>query len=114
MPAQWSPFIDEVSDILENRVPSDAKDFGKKLANAYLTAVKNNATCIPGMAPHESSAGESAFIASYEQWFHDLWEKGEPVMVTPDNEEPLINEKVLPNYVIHITSRTYFVYDRMY
>ena len=93
MPAQWSPFIDEVSDILENRVPSDAKDFGKKLANAYLTAVKNNATCIPGMAPHESSAGESAFIASYEQWFHDLWEKGEPVMVTPDNEEPLVNEK---------------------
>tara|TARA_B110000908_G_scaffold172597_1_gene241155 strand:+ start:111 stop:1790 length:1680 start_codon:yes stop_codon:yes gene_type:complete len=93
MPAQWSPFIDEVSDILENRVPSDAKDFGNKLANAYLTAVKNNATCIPGMAPHESSAGESVFIASYEQWFHDLWEKGEPVMVTPDNEEPLVNEK---------------------
>jgi hypothetical protein len=93
MPAKWSPFINEVSDILENRVPSDAKDFGNMLANAYLTAVKNNATCIPGMAPHESSAGESAFIASYEQWFHDLWEKGEPVMVTPDNEEPLVNEK---------------------
>lgn len=93
MPAQWSPFIDEVSDILENRVPSDAKDFGNKLANAYLTSVKGNAECIPGVAPHESSPGESAFIASYEQWFHDLWEKGEPVMVTPDNEEPLINEK---------------------
>lgn len=93
MPAQWSPFIDEVSDILENRGSSDAKDFGNKLANAYLTAIKGNAECIPAVAPHQSSAGESAFIASYEQWFHDLWEKGEPVMLTPDNEDPLVNQK---------------------
>ena len=95
MPAQWSTFIGEVSDILEKPAlqPLDAKDFGKKLAKAYLAAVQGNAQCIPGMANHEGSPGESAFIASYEQWFHDLWEKGEPVMVTPDNEEPLVNEK---------------------
>lgn len=93
MPADWTTFIDEVSDILENRGSSDAKDFGNKLATAYLEAVQGNATCVPGMALHETSAGEAAFIASYEQWFHDLFEKGEPVMLTPDNEEPLIDEK---------------------
>tara|TARA_B100000768_G_scaffold97606_1_gene91027 strand:- start:1439 stop:3130 length:1692 start_codon:yes stop_codon:yes gene_type:complete len=93
MPAKWSPFIDEVSDILENRGSLDAKDFGKKLANAYLTAIKGNATCVPGMAAHETSAGEAAFVASYEQWFHDLYEKGEPTMLTPDNEKPLVNQK---------------------
>ena len=66
MPAQWSTFIGEVSDILEipDLQPLDAKDFGKKLAKAYLTAVQGNAQCIPGMANHKNTdAASSTFIA---------------------------------------------------
>lgn len=87
MTALWPTFITNVTKILLEQTPDTAGDFGNKLANEYLAAVKTFATCIPGTAIHESSPGESAFISSYEQWFTDLFEKGEPVMVSPDTEE---------------------------
>jgi hypothetical protein len=87
MTALWPTFITNVTKILLEQTPDTAGDFGNKLANEYLAAVKTLATCVPGTAIHESSPGESAFISSYEQWFTDLFEKGEPVMVSPDTEE---------------------------
>jgi hypothetical protein len=97
MAADWTNFISEVEGFLlsaPTAPPTSAAEFGKLLATQYTIDVKKgsgpNATCIPGMAPHESSPGESAFIASYEHWFTDLFEKGEPVMETPDTEEKKI------------------------
>lgn len=85
--ADWTNFITSVSDIIFNEQPNSAREFGNLLANEYLTAVKNKAKCIPGTALHESSPGESAFIASYENWFEDLYEKGEPVILSPETDE---------------------------
>lgn len=91
MAANWTNFIAEVTSFLlsaPTAPPTSAAEFGKLLATQYTIDVKSpNATCIPGMALHEMSPGESEFIASYEQWFTDLFEKGEPVMVSPDTEE---------------------------
>jgi len=87
MTALWPDFITNVTKILLEQTPDTAGDFGNKLANEYLAAVKNNSTCVPGAAKHLSSPGESAFISSYEQWFTDLFEKGEPVMVSPETDE---------------------------
>ena len=90
MTSAWPLFITNVTSILLNEDPGSAGDFGNKLANEYVAAVKGLSTCVPGTAIHESSPGESTFISSYEQWFTDLFEKGEPVMVTPDTEEKKI------------------------
>lgn len=87
MTALWPDFITNVTKILLEQTPDTAGDFGNKLANEYLAAVKNNSTCVPGAAKHLSSPGESAFVSSYEQWFTDLFEKGEPVMVSPETDE---------------------------
>lgn len=91
MAADWTNFIDKVETFLlsaPDAPPTSAAEFGKLLATQYTKDVKSpNATCIPGMALHEMSPGESEFIASYEHWFTDLFEKGEPVMETPDTEE---------------------------
>lgn len=87
MTALWPTFITNVTKILLEQTPDTAGDFGNKLANEYLAAVKNNSTCVPGTAKHLSSPGESAFVSSYEQWFTDLFEKGEPVMVSPETDE---------------------------
>ena len=85
--ADWTNFITSVSDIIFNEQPNSAREFGNLLAKEYLTAVKNKAKCIPGTAVHQSSPGESAFIASYENWFEDLYEKGEPVILSPETDE---------------------------
>tara|TARA_B100000768_G_scaffold181566_1_gene205093 strand:- start:1440 stop:3149 length:1710 start_codon:yes stop_codon:yes gene_type:complete len=90
MTALWPLFITNVTAILLNEEPDSAGDFGNKLANEYVAAVKGLSTCVPGTAIHESSPGESTFISSYEQWLTDLFEKGEPVMETPDTEEKKI------------------------
>jgi hypothetical protein len=90
MTALWPLFITNVTAILLNEDPNSAGDFGNKLANEYVAAVKGLSTCVPGTAIHENSPGESTFISSYEQWFTDLFEKGEPVMETPDTEEKKI------------------------
>ena len=87
MTALWPTFITNVTKILLEQTLDTAGDFGNKLANEYLAAVKNNSTCVPGAAKHLSSPGESAFVSSYEQWFTDLFEKGEPVMVSPETDE---------------------------
>ena len=91
MAANWTNFIAEVKGFLLSEPtapPTSAAEFGRLLATQYTIDVKSpNATCIPGMALHEMSPGESEFIASYEHWFTDLFEKGEPVMETPDTEE---------------------------
>jgi len=93
MAADWGTFISNVTTILLSQSPESAPDFGNKLAAEYLSAVKTKAVCIPGNAKHMSSPGEPSFISSYEQWFQDLFEKGEPVMLTPDDEAPIVNEK---------------------
>lgn len=87
MTALWPTFITNVTAILLNEDPDSAGDFGNKLANEYVAAVKGLSTCVPGTAIHENSPGESEFISSYEQWFTDLFEKGEPVMVSPETDK---------------------------
>lgn len=93
MGADWGTFRSNVKAIILNQTPNSPEDFGEKLAKEYLKAVKGKAKCVPGMAMHQSSPGESDFISSYRKWFKDLWEKGEPTITTPDDDEPLVNER---------------------
>lgn len=93
MGADWGTFISNVKAIILNRTSNSAEDFGENLAKEYLKAVKGNAKCVPGMAIHQSSPGESDFISSYKKWFKDLWEKGDAIMITPDDDEPLVNQR---------------------
>lgn len=93
MGADWGTFISNVKAIILNRTSNSAEDFGENLAKEYLKAVQGNAKCVPGMALHQSSPGESDFILSYRKWFKDLWEKGDAIMITPDDDEPLVNQR---------------------